>query len=1042
MEPQYSFKDIEPALLAFWEEHQVYKKQQAKGAQGKPFYYLDGPPYTSGHVHLGTAWGKALRDMILRYKRMRGFRVWDRAGFDMHGLPTENKVAAKLKLKRKEDIEKYGLDKFNKECESFTLEIMQGMIQDFKRLGVWMGFEDPYKPIDPDFIEGVWWLTKKAHEKKRLYEGKKTMHWCPRCATALAKHDLEYEHVEENSIFLKFQTERSLKKDVKEYLIIWTTTPWTIPFNMAIMANPEVDYIKAQVGKEIWILAKNLAGVFINGLLGKEFTTIEEFKGSSLEGLRYVHPLADKIPYFTEQKKQKKLHTVVLSREYVDTSAGSGLVHCAPGCGPEDYEVGHKEGLEPFNELDEYGAYSAAMGPFAGLKAKTDDKQFIEALKKAGALVTSTKIEHDYPHCNRCHGPVVFRTTTQWFFKVEDLKNRMLHLNEKVHWVPKAAFNAFDSWLRNLRDNGITRQRYWGTPVPIWRCESCEAIEVIGSRAELKEKSGKLPENLHRPWIDELTMPCACGKRMHRITDIFDVWVDAGTTSWSCLRYPQEEQDFKTFFPADLILEGKDQIRGWFNLLLICSILALDDHPYKAVYMHGFIQDAKGRKMSKSLGNIISPYEVIDKYGADTFRYYSIGATSPGLDLNYNFEDMEIKHKNLLILWNLHKYVIELSRNINMRPTLIDPETLVLANEEHYILSRYHSTIAKVTELLDAYRLNEVPGLLESLFLDISRTYIQAVRERASLGTDQERSTILWVLYTTIKGVLVLLAPIIPFMTEQMFQHFKEEFGLNEESIHLLDWPEPDKKRINAQLEEDMAVAQDIVATVLGLREKLQIGLRWPILEVVIDTKQKAVSQSLKHLTPFILTQVNSKTIQVRPVESGLEVKPDYKQIAEHFGSEAGTIITYITEHSDQVIKDLQDGKDEFTVGKNTVHKQFLDIKRIPPDNMVYAEFKHGAVFVTTTQNTELKAEGFAREAIRRVQQLRKDSGLVQTDNITLLLVADEELGAYLRDWQKTIADKCGAEKILITDNAQGAFHFERKVKIKDKQLTIYFNKQ
>ena len=473
---------LEKEILEYWKKNNIYKKVRASTKGNKPFYFLQGPPYTSGYLHIGQAWNNSAKDAVLRYKQMQGFEVWDRAGYDMHGLPTAAKVQKKLNLKTKEDIEKYGVDKFIQECMDHSLNLVEEMNKDLTQLGVWLDLENAYLPISEEWIESVWHLIKTADEKKRLYEGERTMTWCAECATALAKHECDYKEINDESIYVKFK----LKEKDNEYLVIWTTTPWTIPFNLAVMVNPDIEYIKAKVDGEVWVIAKELADNLIKEKLQKEYSIIEEFKGKELEHMEYDHPLDSEInDYKNLKEKHSNIHTVLLSKEYVTLEAGSGLVHCAPGCGPEDYEVGHANKIPPYNKLNEEGIFKEGMGNFSGLRAKTDDNKFIQALEDAGALITKERIKHDYPHCERCKSPVVFRTTKQWFFKVEDLKGRMLELNKKVHWVPQSINNSYISWLENLRDNSITKQRFWGTPLPVWRCRGCKEYRVIESKQEI-----------------------------------------------------------------------------------------------------------------------------------------------------------------------------------------------------------------------------------------------------------------------------------------------------------------------------------------------------------------------------------------------------------------------------------------------------------------------------------------------------------------------------------------------------------------------------
>ena len=855
---KYLHQEIENEILTYWKKKRIYENLVKKNKKGKDFYYLDGPPYTSGKVHVGTAWGKALRDSLLRYKRTQGFNVWDRAGFDTHGLPTAHKVQEKFNIKHKEEIPKFGITKFISECKKLSIENKEAMIKDFKRLGVWMGFDKSYMTLDNTYMEGEWWLIKKAHENDRLYEGEKVMHWCPSCSTALAKHELEYKNVKENSVFVKFPT--IIKEN--EYLIVWTTTPWTLPFNMAVMVNPELDYVKAKIKdtNEVWILAKALANVVITAVAGKKYEIIEEFKGKKLKGLRYKHLFYEEIRFHQKtMKKNENAYRIVLSKEYVDTSSGSGLVHCAPGCGPEDFDIGKENKIPAFNILNEEGVFPKEMGIFADLTAKKDDNEFVEVLKKKGLLIAETEVEHEYAHCWRCKSPVIFRITKQWFFKIEDLKEKMRELNKNVLWVPNwAGKRQFDSWLENLKDNSITRQRYWGCPVPIWKC-NCGKYEVIGSIKELEQKSGtKAPKDLHIPNIDKITIKCSCGQEMKRIPDILDVWVDAGVSSWTCLDYPQKKDIFERLWPADFILEGKDQIRGWFNLLFVASMVSLNEPSYKAVYMHGFINDALGRKMSKSLGNYILPEEVVEKYGADTLRYYMIGAANPGVDLNYNFEDAKLKNKNLMILWNIHNFIIDLCRTNRIKPKNIKGK---IGIEEKYILSKLNSTIEKVTELFDNYKLNEIPWVIEELFLELSRTYMQLMREKIAVGSKKEKELVASVIYEVLFKTLKLFTPIVPFICEKIYLDLKDEFKLKKDSVSFEQWPKADKKRIDSKLEEQFGIVEPIIQEILAKREKAKLGIRWPLAKVEISLKEKKDVDAVKRLTEIIKTQTNVKKV-------------------------------------------------------------------------------------------------------------------------------------------------------------------------------------
>jgi isoleucyl-tRNA synthetase len=840
----YDFKAKEPETLEFWKKNRIYEKRKEKNKKGKKFYFLQGPPYTSGRLHIGHAWNNSMKDILLRYKRMRGMNVWDRAGYDMHGLPTENAVMKKLKLKDKEEIVKFGLNKFTKECAEFSLTNAKLMDADLQRLAIWFDYSDPYYPIKPEFIEGEWWLIKKAFEQKRLYKGKKIMHWCASCETSLSKHELEYENINENSIFLKFP----IKDRKKEFLIVWTTTPWTIPFNLAVMVNPDLDYARAKVDNEVWIIAKELIGS-VSEKTGKKLKIVGTMKGSDLEGTKYVHPMHDELRKQFESIKSKNLHSVILSKQYVTTETGSGLVHSAPGCGPEDYEVGQKYGLPAFNNVNEKGIFED-MGEFSGLQAKKNDDKFVSFLKKKGSLIAETKVEHEYAHCWRCHNPIIFRATEQWFMKIEDLTKEMRKTNKKVNWIPKWGKGAFDLWLESLKDNSIARQRFWGAPVPIWECK-CGNFKVIGSIKELKETATtSVPEDLHRPFIDSVELKCnKCAGRMKRVPDVIDVWIDAGTLAWNCLYYPSRTDIFKKLFPADFILEATEQIKLWFSMLMICSTVALKKPCYKNVYMHGMILDYQGLKMSKSLGNIISPYEVTDKYGADILRYYMCEVPA-GENINFNWENVRIKQKNLAILWNLSEYILNFTEKI--------PKKAKLGLEEKYILSRLNSTIKKSTEMLEDYRIDEVITELEKFYIEISRVYIQMIREK--VNEEDGKKAVLYALNECMTELLKMFSIVCPLITESIYQKLKEKLGMKEESVHLQEWPKANEKEIDEKLEKEMQSIQEMLTVILAEREKVKIGLKWPLASA--EARAKEVPR--KELIELLEKLANIKKITVK----------------------------------------------------------------------------------------------------------------------------------------------------------------------------------
>jgi isoleucyl-tRNA synthetase len=1022
-------------ILEFWKNNEIYPKSRIifeKSNNKKPFYFLQGPPYTSGKFHMGHAWNNSMKDFVMRFKRMNGFEVWDRGGYDMHGLPTARAVQKLHNLKTKKDIENFGFEKFTNECIKLSTGFAKQMNQDLWDMGVWMDHENAYMPITQEYIDGVWFLVKTAHEKKRLYEGLRTTTWCRDCGTALAKHEQEYTELVDKSIYVKFQS----KDDENLYYIIWTTTPWTITFNLGIMVHPEFEYCKLEVDvngkKEFWVLAKELIETVMKKTEFK-YKIVDTFVGKTLEGKKYNHFWAKDIKDLGDiDAKYDNAHSILLSKEYVTLDSGTGLVHTAPGCGPEDYEIGHRNGLPPFNTINEQGKFVEGYIEFTGLTAKVDDKKFIENMEKLNVLVTKEDYVHDYAKCERCHTPVVFRTTKQWFFKVEDLKPKMLEFHKKTTWVPKTGGNAFASWLENLRDNSITKQRFWGTPLPVWRCNKCNKIEVIGSRKELETKVKDLPENLHKPWIDTVKWKCECGSDMIRIPDIMDVWIDAGTAVWNCLDYSVDKKNFEKFFPADFILEAREQVRGWFNLLMITSTLAFDKCPLKACYMHGMLTDVDGVKMSKSIGNVIKPTELTDKYGADTLRFY-MSRTKAGQDVNFSWLEAELAYKTLMILWNVHKLVINYADEINVKPSLIVDKDLDISSK--YIMSRLHSTLKSVTEKFNNYHLDQIPKEIEELFLELSRTYIQLNRDNMALGSDKEK--ILNVMFTVLYETVKMLTPICPFITEQIYQNFKEKGFVKEESVNLEFWSKFDEKFIDANFEKEFSLALTVVEAGLNARDKAQIGVRWPLMTLLIDTDKKEI---VEKFSDIIKTQLNIKNIEFGAPEFDIQVKVNYRSFGSKFGSETGEILTKIKGKEEEIANVFKLDKDySVDFGKEPVvlGKDLFDITKVCETHIV-AESKLGEVYLDKTMNKDLENEGFAREITRRVQSLRKSAEMNKSDRIELFLQLPSELD--LTAFEDNLKTKVGA--ISLTHSDVNSCEFKSNEKIKGKLISIGFNKK
>ncbi len=863
LDKKLNLQKLEEKILKFWETEDIYSLIR-KNEEGKDAWrFIDGPPYTTGSIHLGTAWNKILKDYLIRYKRMRGFRVTDTPGYDTHGLPIEVQMEKELGIENKQQILDYGADKFIKNCKAFALKNLAIMNDQFKRLGCYFwDWENPYVTYKNSYLEGIWWTLKKAWEKDLLYQFYRPINCCPRCATALAKHEHEYKNIKDTSLFLKIKS-----ADMDDtYFIIWTTTPWTLVANSAIMANPIAEYAKVYIEdlKEYWILSKASITHLISGELGYKYKIVEDFLGEELEGKKYIHPLLDEIPYQWELARQsEKVHSIVLSEKYVSAAEGVGLVHSAPGHGPEDFEVGVENGIPVFNPVNIRGIYTKEAGQFAGMNVFDANEQILELLDKKGTLILTNEIEHEYAHCWRCDSKLVYRATNQWFFKTESLIPELLKKNEDIYWIPDWAGDRwFKSWLSTLKDWCISRQRFWGIPLSIWICdnENCGDITVIGSSKELKEIAGECPEDLHRPWIDKVTWKCKkCNNgTKKRIPDISDVWLDSGSVVWAAQEVYDGESHYDTWTPVDFIIEGKDQIRGWFNSLLSSAMISSGKKNYNACFMHGWVLLERA-KMSKSKGQVVNPEDLIqgtvpelqknksfsDIKGVETFRFYCIGVTQPGRDFNFNLKEYTDTYKILNTIWNVYVYAYEKFNLAEFNPSKVKFDVKKISKLDTWILSRLHSTIKKVTELSDEYQLPWITGELRDFIVnDISRWYIMLNREKLDIySEDPNKLKIMAVLYHVLCNFILLLAPVNPMLSEEIYlkivkPHLKS-MGLKEtESIHLQNWPQFDVKMIDTELEKQMHFTRDLIENIRALKDENRIRLRWPNKKLIIEPKE------------------------------------------------------------------------------------------------------------------------------------------------------------------------------------------------------------
>src|SRR3989338_560503 len=904
----YNPKSIEEKVLSKWKHEETYASVKQKFARKSKFFFMDGPPYATGYIHMGTALNKTLKDSFIRFFRMQGHDVWDQPGYDCHGTPIEVKTEKKFGFKNKKDIVQFGVGKFVGECRHFATEYIDVMNGQFANLGVWMDWKNPYLTLDNGYVEGIWFTFKKAFDKGLVYKGNYPVHVCTRCETVVAFNEIEYKTVKDTALFVKFK----IAGRNNEFLVIYTTTPWTLPSNMAVMAHPDAEYAKVQLGGEqgeVLIIAKDLVESVL-GSTGRKYEIAGTLKGSELEGMRYEHPFADKVPMLQKlSKENEKVFTVVLSPRFVSIAEGTGLVHTAPGHGKEDFAVGNENSLPIACPMGLDGIFRNEAGAWiAGKYAKQADKIILELLTERNALLKVDTASHEYPKCWRCDTSLLILNVPQWFIRIDSMLQKLKDENKKVNWVPGWAGDLFSDWLENLKDWAVTRQRYWGAPAPIWECSKCGKVEVVGTLQEMREKSAFTKEiDLHLPEIDAVQWACGCGGEFKRIPDVLDVWFDSGGASWVSLGYPPQKENFEKLWPCDLQVEGVDQIRGWWNSQLITSMITFDKAPFKNIVFHGFVLDAHGSKMSKSLGNIVAPEDVIGKFGRDALRLFFLDH-DPSEDFSFAWDDVEQANRFLNVFWNTFIFVQTYA------PKGVSPKIDfgTLSTEDKWILARLQSTLKMQDNGRKEFKLYETVSALKAFVLaDFSRTYIKLVRDRVSPsyeGKDKQNAQA--VLRAVMETAVKAFAPFTPFVCEEMFEEFSEIEG---ESVHAQDYPQFEKSLENALLEKQMACALEIVENTNALRQEAKIKLRWPVRAVAVATEDEETKKAVLALKKTIEAFANAKVVTLGALEG-----PDAKS----------------------------------------------------------ADFSKGKVFLDCGETPELVEERLVREISRAIQELRKSKGL------------------------------------------------------------------
>lgn len=1037
----YNAREIEDAVKQFWRDHAVYAKTKELHIRDRDFFFVDGPPYTTGNIHLGTAWNKILKDSMLRYTRMTGRNVIARAGYDMHGLPIEVRVEQELGFTSKRDIEQFGIGPFIERCRSFAEKNMDAMSRQFADLGVWLDFDDPYQTIKPEYIEAAWWTLKKADEAGMLERGCRVVNWCPRCATAIADAEVEYWDESDPSIYVKFP----IRGRDREYLVIWTTTPWTLPANVAVAVHPGITYARLEAvkggKKEILWIAEDLVEPVLRKGRYQDYTVLEKTGGDGLAGFEYLSPLEENVPL------QKEISHRVVTADFV-TLENTGMVHIAPGHGWDDYLLGCRENLPIVCPVDANGRFMAEAGVLSGMYIKDADGVVLEEL--GDHLVAQDVVLHRYGHCWRCKTPIIFRATEQWFLKASEMRERMLEEVASVTWYPEWAGSArFYDWIKEARDWCISRQRYWGIPIPVWECRSCGKHRVFGTIRELEEASGTPLPDPHRPYVDEVTLPCSCGGIMQRVVDIFDVWFDSAVASWATLSFPGKRGDFDRLWPADFIAEGQDQTRGWFYSQLGASTIAFNRSPYRSVLMHGFALDAEGRKMSKSFGNVVSPEEVIAAHGVDVLRLYVLSSNAPWDDLKFNWEGVRTVNRAINIFWNVYRFPLPYMILDGFSPspgqgngwdgTAIGSSLPGLAPEDRWIISRVNSCALQVDAAMKECQIHRATrALLTFILEDLSRWYVQLVRPRMWLeGESAAKTGAYETMYYVLRRLCSMLAPFTPHLTEVMYWNIR--LSGDPESVHMTDWFSGSVEIIDTRLEREMDIIRSFDEAQANARQAGKRKLRWPVAECIVVTGSDEVVSALENLNAICRERANARAVRVirgRYDRVGWRAEPVMKALGPAFGKNAPLVRDSIREADAASLKEALDqgtpvmletenGSFEITPGQVTF------VEELPP-GLFQAPMDGGITYVDVTLSPDLEAEGYSREIVRRIQEMRRQLDLRVEDYITAeVVIADERVTQLISDlWREGIREDVRAGSLILSagppGNLAGTWSLER----------------
>ena len=1015
-----NFVDREKAVEKFWEDNNIFKKSMEHRKEGETYTFYDGPPTANGKPHIGHVETRTIKDMIPRYRTMKGYMVPRKAGWDTHGLPVELEVEKLLGLDGKEQIEEYGLAPFIDKCKESVWKY-KGMWEDFSRtVGFWADMDNPYVTYDDNFIESEWWALKTIWDKGLLYKGFKIVPYCPRCGTPLSSHEVAqgYKAVKERSAIVRFKV-----KGEDAYFLAWTTTPWTLPSNVALCVNPEETYLKVKAADGYtYYIAKALADKVLGSLAeeGKAaYEVLETYVGKDLEYKEY-EPLY-KCAGDAAEKQKKKAHFVTCD-DYVTMTDGTGIVHIAPAFGEDDSRIGRNYEL-PFVQFVDGKGDLTAETPYAGKFVKDADPLVLKDLDAEGKLFDAPKFEHDYPFCWRCDTPLIYYARESWFIKMTAVKDDLVRNNKTTNWIPASIGEGrFGNWLENIQDWGVSRNRYWGTPLNIWECE-CGHQHSIGSREELYKMSGNEKAKtveFHRPYIDEITITCPeCGKQMKRVPEVIDCWFDSGAMPFAQHHYPFENKDlFEQQFPADFISEAVDQTRGWFYSLLAESTLLFNKAPYKNVIVMGHVQDENGQKMSKSKGNAVDPFNALETYGADAIRWYFYTSSAPWLPKRFSGKAVqEGQRKFMGTLWNTYAFFVLYANIDNFDASKYTLEYDKLPVMDKWLLSKLNSTVAEVDSNLDQYRIPEAAKALQDFVDEMSNWYVRRSRERFwAKGMEQDKINAYMTLYTALVTICKAAAPMIPFMTEDIYQNLVRSNDANApESIHLCDFPVVNKDHIDKKLEEDMEDVLDAVVMGRACRNEAAIKNRQPISRMYIKS-DFTLSEFYQEI---IEDELNVKEVvftdDVRDFTS-YTFKPQLRTVGPKYGKQLGGIQKHLAALDGNAAMDElnADGALKFDVDGVAVEltKDDLLIDMAQKEGYVSQEDNKMTVVLDTNLTPELVEEGFVYEIISKIQTMRKESGFEVTDHIRVSINGNDKLSEIAQKNKEAISGKVLADEL------------------------------